>query len=464
MSAVMDRADDDIARLRVPPQSCEAEQSVLGALLLDGGACWDRVGDLLKADDFYAYQHRVIFEVVGSMVNASRPADVLSVFDRLRDDGKADAVGGISYLNALAQSVVGSSSIRRHAEIVREKAIKRAVIVAADAAAANAYSGSESAALVLDNAVDAFDRLLREQVLHKPQELSGLLVKRIDHYNALADGTVERGKSTGLRDLDAALNGGLQDGRVYVLAARPSVGKTSLALQIADHRAGQGDGVLVLSQEMPAEECTDRLVSSRGLIDYGRLQRGELERDEWGLLTDAIDRLQALKVWIDDQPGLRLADIRGKAMSLRRQGLRLIVVDYLQLCSGTNPGKGSTRNGELEEICRGLKTLAKQLRLPILLLSQLSREVEKRANPEPTLADLRDSGAIEQDADCVLFLWRVRHWADRQVMGLGVAKNRQGATVQRIPLEFRGQYQRWGDSEADISPEKKPQRGRKDFE
>jgi replicative DNA helicase len=441
--------DDDIARLRVPPHSIEAEHSVLGSLLIDAAA-FDRVGDLLTADSFYRFEHRIVFGAIAELVASNREPDVIAVFERLQVARKDGDAGGIAYLNALAQSVPTAAGARRYAEIVRDKALHRAVIAAADEAAEVSW-GNDAPTVKLDSILTVFDKLQRDQVLHKPRAVADLADARLAHYDQLACGQVLPGKPTGLRDLDAALNGGLQDGRVYVLAARPSVGKTALAMQVGLHRASAGDGVLLLSQEMPAEECTDRAIANLGGVDYGRMQRGQMNDIDWSCASAAAEELKRLPLWIDDQPALKLADIRGKAMSLRRQGLRLLIVDYLQLCSGSNPGRGSTRNGELEEICRGLKTLAKQLRLPVLLLSQLSREVEKRSSQEPTLADLRDSGAIEQDADCVLFLWTVRTWSDRRIVGLKVGKNRQGRNDARIPLEFFGDVQRWTDSTADIS-------------
>lgn len=445
--------DGEVARLRIPPQSQEAEQSVLGGLLIDNDA-WDRVGDILTGADFYRHEHRVVFEAVAKLLTACKPADVVTVHAALVAEKGDRAEVDVGYLNALSNAVPSARNIRRYAEIVREKAILRAVIATADNAAAQAFAGGTSATEVLDAAAIALDKLQRDQVQHKPREAAQLAVARMDHYNDLAMGNVEPGRATGFAQLDEALNGGLQPGRVYVLAARPSVGKTSLAMQIGLRRADAGDGVLLLSQEMPNEECTDRALCNLGPVDYGNLQRGKLNDLDWRGMTEATEKLGSMRFWIDDQAALTIRDIRAKAMSLRREGLRLLVVDYLQLCAGMAPGKGVTRNNELEEICRGLKTLAKQLGIPVLLLSQLSREVEKRADPKPTLADLRDSGAIEQDADVVLFLRRVRQLGNRMVMGLSVAKNRQGEIGQDIPLEFRGAHQRWHDSEADLTPAK----------
>lgn len=445
---------EPVSSLRIPPHSIEAEQSVLGGLLLDNGA-WDRVGDILTERDFYSHDHRLIWTAISSIVNACKPADVLTTWEHLRSIGKDEQVGGLAYLNALAQSVVSAANARRYAEIVREKSLRRALIATLDEAATLAWNGAEPAPQMTDRVVTLLDRVQQGQVEHKPRQAAELVIGRLDHYSAMETGEKPTGAPTGLAKLDEALNGGLQEGRVYVLAARPSIGKTSLAMQIGLHRAKAGDGVLLLSQEMPAEECVDRALCNLGPVDYGNLQRATMTPVDWSSVTEATDILGRLPFWIDDQAGLTLADIRAKAMSLRRQGLKLLIVDYLQLCAGTNPGRGSTRNGEIEELTRGIKTLAKQLRISVLLLSQLSREVEKRATPEPNLGDLRDSGAIEQDADCVLFLWFVRAWSDRKFIGMGIAKNRQGVNGGRFALEFRGNYQRWADSDADISTQRK---------
>lgn len=445
-----DRGDSP-ARLRVPPHSVEAEQSVLGGLLLDSAA-WDRIGDLLVEADFYRWDHRLIFAAIGALATACKEADVITVYAKLQADGKADDVGGMVYLNALASSVPSASNIRRYAEIVREKALQRSLVAAADEAATAAFNaGLGQVQETIERCVTLFDAVQRRGVIAGPRQAGQLAVERIDHFNDVALGERPLAFPTGLTDLDRVLNGGLQEGRVYVLAARPSVGKSSLALQIGLHSAKALDrGVLVLSQEMPAEEVADRALANLGLVDYGEMQRGRLSDHSWGCLSHATEVFAKLPVWIDDQPALTIGDIRAKAFALRRDGLKLLVVDYLQLCAGQTKGKNVNRNTELEEITRGLKALAKQLRIPVLLLSQLSREVEKRGVPEPTLADLRDSGAIEQDADAVLGLWFARQWSDRKVMALTVLKNRQGERGARIPLEFMGQYQLWQDSNADV--------------
>lgn len=444
-----EHGDDGIANPRVPPHSVEAEQSVLGGLLLDGSA-WDRIGDLLVEADFYRHEHRVIFAGIASLLTAGKEADVITVFAKLQSDGKAADTGGMVYLNSLSASVPSASNIRRYAEIVREKALQRSLLAAADEAGTLAFTASlGEVQQTIERCVTLFDAVQRRGVLQGPRSARELATTRIDHYNDIATGGLPVAFSTGLTGLDDPLNGGLQDGRVYVFAARPSMGKSSLALQIGLHHArALSRGVLVLSQEMPADEVTDRCLSNLGGVDYGELQRAKLSDMSWGRLSGAVELLGHLPLWVDDQAALTIGDIRAKAFALRREGLKLLIVDYLQLCAGQ--GKNVTRNSQLEEITRGLKALAKQLRIPVLLLSQLSREVEKRGTPEPMLGDLRDSGAIEQDADVVLGLWFARQWSDRKVMVLTVLKNRQGECGMRIPLEFIGHYQQWADSTADV--------------
>jgi replicative DNA helicase len=467
MNAVADRfqaapPDDGIARLRVPPHSVEAEQFVLGSLLLDNAA-FDRVADLLTEDDFYRTEHRTIFGAIAALVAANKPADVLTVHERLL--GSKFDCGGMPYLHSLTESSLGGANARRYAEIVRRKALLRQAIACSDELVTAAFAAQADADEAIDAALTKLTALQQAKQPNLPVHASILAARRADHLTAVHQGERTPAFPTGLQDIDAALNGGLQSGRVYVIAARPSIGKSALALQIGLNFARRlNRGVLVLSQEMPADEVMDRAMVNVGRFDYGNLQRGKLTDRDWGGFSEACDVLVRLPLWIDDQAALKLADIRAKAFGLRREGLGLLVIDYLQLCSGTNTGRGVTRNSELEEISRGIKALAKQLQIPVLLLSQLSREVEKRGNGEPTLADLRDSGAIEQDADAVLGLWFVRQWSDRKVMALTVLKNRQGERGQRIALEFIGAQQRWEDSTADINPPARPAKQQEGFE
>ena len=431
--------------LRVPPHSVEAEQSVLGALLMDNRA-FDRVADVVGEAEFYRLEHRLIFGAIAALVKKSRPADVVTVFEHLQTAGKAEDVGGLSYLNDLANSVAGAANARRYAEIVGERATLRALIAACDEAAAAAFNPQgKGAAEIVDGAAQKLALLERKSTVRGPRSLAALLPARIDHFNAIADGTAKAGWSTSVPRLDRALSGGFRAGHVYILAARPSVGKSSFAQAIGLHFAEMHGPVLMLSQEMPESEVADRALANLGALDYGDLQTGDLnakgdDTSGWEKLCSAVEFGKELPFYVDDQPALRLADIRVKARQIK--GLKLLVLDYLQLCSGD----GDNRNAEVEQISRGMKALAKELGFAVLALSQLNREVEKRANKEPQLSDLRDSGAIEQDADAVMFLWPVREYeGGARLVGLKLDKNRQG-TKPRFGMHFNGAHQRWAES------------------
>lgn len=430
------------------PWSNEAEQSVLGSLLVDNSA-WDRCADLLQRPSFFDVRHGAIFSTIGSMVLALSPADVVTVFERLQTEGKAEECGGLAYLNALAQSVPSASNIRRYAEIVAEKAAHRGLMQTADEALTVA-SGKGSYAEKVDLIATQFANLQQTGMRSAPVRVTDLLGQSCDRYNDLAAGNVPPGVSTGIAELDKALGGGLREGKVIVIAARPGVGKSSLSEQVLLSVAKAGHVSLFLSQEMERDELIDRAVSNLGSIGFTRLQNGKMTDAEWSRLGPAVDELDKLPLYFDDQAALTLQDIRAKAMSLRREGLRVMVVDYIQLCAGARGSRGDNRNAEIEEISRGLKKLAKDLKLTVLVLSQLNRKVESRATPEPTLADLRDSGAIEQDADGIVFLWKVRVYDDRKLIALSVPKLRNGQDGTRLGLDFKGYYQRWQISSEDI--------------
>lgn len=434
--------DDDLSRLRVPPHSVEAEQSVLGALLLDS-ACFDRVGDLVAEGDFYRHEHRLIFEAVRALSVASKTADVITVYERLKAAGKADAVGGLQHLNALAASVPGTSGARRWAELIREKALLRAVIALSDNAATAAFNPQgRSAADVVGDLAAKVGELERQRVTGAPKPLSALVAGRLDRVSRLASGEEKGGLSTSIDRLDRVLNGGFRPGAVYILAARPSVGKSSLAMEMGLHVARFVGPVLMLSQEMPDGEVADRALSNLGAVDYEGIQTGKLSDDGWSRLSGAVETAAAVPFYVDDQPGLRLRDIRAKARQVK--GLKLLVLDYLQL----SVGDGENRSQEVGSISRGLKALAKQMGIPVLVLSQLNRKVEERPGKEPEMGDLRDSGEIEQDADVVMFLWPARDFIDGvRLVGLKVGKNRQGRPGARFALDFAGAWQRWSESE-----------------
>jgi replicative DNA helicase len=403
--------DDDVARLRVPPHSIEAEQSVLGGLLLDNGA-WDRAGDLLTDSDFYRYEHKAIYRAIGDLVAATKPADVITVYEQLQGVGKAEECGGIAYLNALAQSVPSAANLRRYAEIVRDRAVLRKLIEASDEIATAAFNPQgRSVGQILDEAESRVFQIGEEGQRTKQgfQSMDQLVVALIDRVTELHENGAEdvTGVRTGFYDMDR-MTAGLQPGDLIVLAARPSMGKTAFALNIAENVAVQeGLPVVVFSMEMGASQLALRMVGSLGRIDQSHLRTGRLTDDEWGRLSDAVDRLKSASVFIDETPALNPAELRARARRQARQcgRLGLIVVDYLQLMSGSS-SSDENRATELGEISRGLKALAKELQCPVMALSQLNRSVESRNDKRPMMSDLRESGAIEQDADVIMFIYR----------------------------------------------------------
>ncbi len=429
--------DREVAKLRVPPHSIEAESSVIGGLLLDNGA-WDRVGDAVHEGDFYRYEHRVIFGVLGSLINASKPADVITVYEQLQNLGKAEEVGGLAYLNSLAQYVPSASNIRRYAEIVRERAILRKLVTASDEIATSAFNTQGRAVeKILDEAEQKIFNIGEEGSRMKQgfQSMDSLVVDLLDRVQEMADNPNDiTGVPTGFYDLDR-MTSGLQAGDMVVLAARPSMGKTAFAINIAEHVAlNEGLPVAVFSMEMGAAQLAVRVVGSIGRINQGNLRTGKLSDEEWPRLTEAIERLRTVSLHIDETPGLTPSELRASARRLARQcgKLGLIVVDYLQLMSGSSSDGGDNRATELGEISRGLKMLAKELQCPVIALSQLNRSVEQRTDKRPMMSDLRESGAIEQDADIIMFIYRDDYYnkdsKEPNIAEVIIGKQRNGPT------------------------------------
>jgi replicative DNA helicase len=443
MSAVLSAVGDDfgqdrqVAQLRVPPHSIEAESSVLGGLLLDNGA-WDRIADLLTERDFYRFEHRTVFGAIGALINGSKPADVITVYEQLQSQSKAEGVGGLSYLNSLAQYVPSAGNIRRYAEIVRERAILRKLVSASDEIATNAFNpNGRPVATILDEAEQKIFNIGEEGARSKQgfQAMDSLVVALLDRVQEMADNPNDvTGVPTGFYDLDR-LTAGFQAGDLIVLAARPSMGKTALAINIAEHVAlNEGLPVAVFSMEMGASQLAVRIVGSIGRIDQSHLRTGKLTDEEWPRLTEAIERLRNISLHIDETAGLTSSELRANARRLARQcgKLGLIVVDYLQLMSGSS-SDGENRATELGEISRGLKMLAKELQCPVMALSQLNRSVETRTDKRPMMSDLRESGAIEQDADIIMFIYRDEYYTkdackEPGVAEIIIAKQRNGPT------------------------------------
>lgn len=437
--------DAEVARLRVPPHSIEAEQSVLGGLLLDNGA-WDRAGDLLTDSDFYRFEHRVIYAAIGALINGSKPADVITVHEQLQSLGKADECGGLAYLNSLAQSVPSAANLRRYAEIVRERAILRKLISASDDIATKAFNPQGTpVSQILDEAEGTIFKIGEEGSRQKQgfQSMDNLVMQLIDRVTELYENGAEEvtGVRTGFYDMDR-MTAGLQPGDLIVLAARPSMGKTAFALNIAEHVAvHEGLPVVVFSMEMGASQLALRLVGSLGRIDQQHLRTGKLNDDEWSRLSEATERLSKSSVFIDETPALNPSELRARARRQARQcgRLGLIVIDYLQLMSGSGGANEENRATVIGEISRGLKALAKELQCPVIALSQLNRSVETRTDKRPMMSDLRESGAIEQDADVIMFIYRDEYYnKDSKEPGVAeiiIGKQRNGP-VGTVKLTF----------------------------
>ncbi len=430
-------SDRQVAQLRIPPHSLEAESSVLGGLLLDNSA-WDRVGELLSDSDFYRYEHRLVFTAVSTLVNANRAADVITVFENLQSQGKAEEIGGLAYLNSLAQYVPSAANIRRYAEIVRERSILRKLVSVSDEIATSALNTKgRPVPTILDEAEQKIFNIGEEgsRMRQGFQSMGNLVVELLDRVEEMSQNPNDiTGVPTGFFDLDR-MTSGMQAGDLIVLAARPSMGKTALAINIAENVAlKEGLPVAVFSMEMGASQLAIRIVGSIGRIDQGRLRTGKLQDEEWPRLAEAVERLRTVSLSIDETPGLTPSELRASARRLARNcgKLGLVVVDYLQLMSGSSGGDGDNRATELGEISRGLKMLAKELQCPVIALSQLNRGVEQRTDKRPMMSDLRESGAIEQDADVIMFIYRDDYYnKDSKEPGVAeiiIGKQRNGPT------------------------------------
>jgi len=420
--------------------SIAAEQTVLGALMLDGDTI-DHIGDLTDCD-FYREDHRRIFGSIRTLSAAGKPFDLLSVADALEMAGLAEQTGGLAYLGEMANNVVSFAGLRRHVEIIRDRATQRRILATA-AEVQEAVTGFDrTTAEKLDFAQAAFAKLSDGHAEKSaPQDTASVLDRHMERIGRRQDGQ-ETGLSSGFPDLDKRLSGGMRDGQLILIAARPAMGKTAFALQIAAHVATSGTPTLFCSQEMSEADLADRLLALQGRIPMERIISGHLSMDDWERITAATGQLHQSPLFLDEQPALTLQDVRNKARQVRRKagGLGLLVVDYLQLMAGN----GANRNAEIEEISRGLKQLAQEMRMPVIALSQLNRAVEQRPNKRPMLSDLRDSGAIEQDADVVMSVYRDEIYnpdsPHRGCAEIGVLKVRQGLAGGFVPMTYCGQF------------------------
>lgn len=453
--------------LAVPPHSDEAEQSILGGLLLDNEAI-DRIPDL-RSDHFYRYDHRVIFDAVSRMILANRRADVVTVFEWLGTAGKLEQTGGLPYLNDLAHNTPGSAGIRRYAEIVLERAQLRGILCAIDEIGAMVHNrAGRTAAEILAEAQAKLEPLTEARSF-APKEIGPVLTTIVEAIDRRYHGGELEVTPTGLRDLDDKLGGGMRGSELIVVAGRPSMGKTAFSMGIGGNVARAGGVVSVFSLEMSAESLHQRNLAREGGIPLSHVLDGKkMVEADWPRLTHAVQVMSEMQMLVDDDSSLSLAEIVSRSRAIKRRigRLDLIIVDYLGLMSG---GTDENQNLRIASYTAGLKGLAKQLDVPVVLLSQLNRDLEKRSNRRPQMSDLRDSGAIEQDADIILFLYRDEVY-DRNSPDVGMAevivgKQRNGETGP-VRLAFNGEFQRFADLAPGYVPvpRKAPEKARKGFE
>jgi len=435
-------------RQKVPPHSIQAEQSLLGGLMLDNRA-WDQVADVVSDTDFYRRDHRLIYRAVGELIERGDPCDVITLSDFLEGQGLLGEAGGLAYVGALAKDTPSAANIRAYAGIVREDSVLRQLADAGTAIANCAYfpEGRDTPAL-LDHAEQLVFRIAdhgttRGSGFHNIKDLLTKAVDRIDmlfHQSSSLTGV-----STGFTDIDD-MTAGLQRSDLVIIAGRPSMGKTTFAMNIAEHAAIKDQiPVAVFSMEMPGEQLAMRLMSSLGRIDQTKVRTGKLDDDDWPRLTSAVSILSKATLFIDDTPALSPTELRARARRLMREHeLGLIVIDYLQLMQV--PGHKENRTGEISEISRSLKALAKELNVPVIALSQLNRSLEQRPNKRPVMSDLRESGAIEQDADVIALLHREEYFKRTEenagLAQLILAKQRNGPTGD-VTLRFFREFMRF---------------------
>ena len=440
--------DGDLARIKLQPQSIEAEQSVLGGLMIAQDA-WDGVAEVLTPDDFYRPDHRLIFRQIRNLAEASQPVDVVTLADQLQLSGELEAAGGHAYLAELAQNTPSASNIRAYAEVVSERSSLRRLIEAAQDIADSGFNpqGRKPGELI-----DEAERLIMQigeqgPKAGGPRDVGSLLTETVDRIEELCNsGSDITGLSTGYLDLDK-FTSGLQKSDLVIVAGRPSMGKTSFAMNLVEHAVlGQSDPVLVFSMEMPAEQLMMRMLSSLGRIDQTLVRTGRLDPGGWEKLSDAVGKLKNTSLLIDDTPALTPTEVRSRARRVKREhgNIAMIMIDYLQLMRVAGSSEG--RTAEISEISRSLKAIAKEFRCPVVALSQLNRALEQRPNKRPVNSDLRESGAIEQDADVIMFIYRDEVYnpdsADKGVAEIILGKQRNGP-IGTCRLAFFGEYTRF---------------------
>jgi replicative DNA helicase len=436
--------------LRTPPHSVEAEQAVIGGLLLDTAA-WDQVGDSVSADDFYRPDHKLIFQAIADLVAESKALDVVTVSEQLDRKARLQDAGGLAYLSTLVRDTPTAANARAYALIVRERALLRSLVSAGNAIATSVYSDEGLSARDLVNQAEQRVFEIAERGARRTEGAQAVramlpeLIDKIDEWHSNPDGM--RGVATGFIDFDKK-TGGLRGGDLVIVAGRPSMGKTTLAINMAENVALDPNvkgSVLIFSMEMPSEQLMTRMLSSVGGVPMQDIRSGRISDQDWVRITSATSQLAEARLFIDETPGLTPTELRARSRRIKREhGLDMVVVDYLQLMQVA--GTKENRATEISEISRGLKALAKELNVPVIALSQLNRSVEQRENKKPVMSDLRESGAIEQDADMILFIYREevydKNTPRKGEADIDLAKHRNGETGY-FTLTFQGQFTRF---------------------
>jgi replicative DNA helicase len=445
-SADVITADSD--SLKVPPHSLQAEQAVLGGLMLDNAA-WDKVADRVSDEDFYRRDHRLIFQAIASLADRNSPFDAVTLSEWLEKNQRLDDAGGLATLGSLVQTTPSAANIQAYADIVRERSILRQLITVGNEIAGSAYvPEGRSSAELLEQAEQQVFQIAEhgrrgKRGFRKIQSLLGAAVDRIDQLFQQDEPIT--GVPTGFSDLDD-MTAGLQPSDLIIVAGRPSMGKTTLAMNFAENAAIKHQlPVAIFSMEMPGEQLALRMLSSLGHIDQHKIRTGKLDDDDWPRLTSAVSLLDSAPLYIDDTPALSPTEMRARARRLKREhDLGMIVIDYLQLMQV--PGTRENRTNEISEISRNLKALAKELNVPVVALSQLNRGLEQRTDKRPVMSDLRESGAIEQDADVIVFIYRDEVYNEdspqKGIAEIIIGKQRNGPIGSRF-LTFRGQFTRF---------------------
>jgi replicative DNA helicase len=442
------KPDKELDAVKMPPHSVEAEQAVIGGLMLDNDS-WDHVVERLHERDFYRYEHRLIFRAIGLLVERNQPFDVITISDALKGIDELENIGGEIYLFELSRNTPTASNIKAYADIVRERSVLRQMIgVAAEIADSAYHPEGVATAELLDQAERRVFEIADQSMRSKgPQAVKLLVAQAMERIDQLFHSkNAITGLSTGYIDLDR-MTSGLQQSDLIIVAGRPSMGKTTFAMNIAENAAiRESKPVLVFSMEMPGDSLAMRMLSSLSRVDQHRVRTGGLKDEDWSRIGSSVNILSQTKMFIDDTPALTPSELRSKARRVARDqgGLGLIVIDYLQLMRTQNSSEN--RTAEISEISRSLKALAKELNVPVIALSQLNRSLEQRADRRPMMSDLRESGAIEQDADLIVFIYRdeVYHpeTQDKGIAEIIIAKQRNGP-IGKARLNFHGQYTRF---------------------